>query len=174
MASDAIFLYTYKSFKRYKNVQPHWLSICLCLLLCLLVDCLIFLLVIFENFKIYSRYLFFVWYVVCIHFIPICCSYCSHIYMILLKRKVVNVGCSISHIFTYIMLWVLILRTVWESLDSQKFPPKVGFPGCSVIKNPPANAGDMGSIPGWRTSPGEGNGNPLEYSCSGNPMDRGA
>ena len=72
------------------------------------------------------------------------------------------------------MLWVLILRTVWESLDSQKFPPKVGFPGCSVIKNPPANAGDMGSIPGWRTSPGEGNGNPLVYSCSGNPMDRGA
>ena len=84
--------------------------------------------------------------------------------MILLKRKVVNVGCSISHIFTYIMLWVLILRTVWESLDSQKFPPKVGFPGCSVIKNPPANAedtGDAGSIPGSRRSPGGGNGNPL-------------
>ena len=114
---------------------------------------LVFLLVIFENFKIHSRYLFFVWYVVCIHFIPICCLYFSHIYIVLLKRKVVNVGCSISHIFTYIMLLVLILRTVWESLDSQKFPPKVGFPGCSVIKNPPANAGDMGSILGWGRSP---------------------
>ena len=43
-----------------------------------------------------------------------------------------------------------------------------------MIKNPPANAGDAGSIPGWGTSPGEGNGNPLWYSCLGNPMDRGA
>ena len=49
-----------------------------------------------------------------------------------------------------------------------------GFPGGSVVKNPPANAGDAGSIPGSRGSPGEGNGNPLQYSCLGNPMDRGA
>ena len=41
-------------------------------------------------------------------------------------------------------------------------------------KKPPANAGDMGSIPGWGRSPGGGNGNPLQYSCLGNPMDRGA
>ena len=41
-------------------------------------------------------------------------------------------------------------------------------------KNPPANAGDMGSIPGLGRSLGEGNGNPLQYSCMGNPMDRGA
>ena len=34
--------------------------------------------------------------------------------------------------------------------------------------------GDPGSIPGWRRSPGEGNGNPLQYSCLENPMDRGA
>ena len=34
-----------------------------------------------------------------------------------------------------------------------------------VVKNPPANAGDPGSIPGFRRSPGEGNGNPLQYSC---------
>ena len=47
------------------------------------------------------------------------------------------------------------------------------FPDGSVIKNPPANAADMGSIPGQR-SPKEGNGNPLQYSCLGNPMDRGA
>ena len=50
----------------------------------------------------------------------------------------------------------------------------MGFPGGSVIKNPPANAGDMGSIPGLEKSPGEGNGNQLQYSCLGNPMDRGA
>ena len=48
-----------------------------------------------------------------------------------------------------------------------------GFPDGSVVKNPPANAGDEGSIPGLGRSPGEGNGNPLQYSCLGNPMDRG-
>ena len=37
-----------------------------------------------------------------------------------------------------------------------------------------ANAGDTGSIPGWGRCPGEGNGNPLQYSCLGNPMDKGA
>ena len=50
----------------------------------------------------------------------------------------------------------------------------MGFPGGSVIKNLPANAGVTGSIPGSGWSPGEGNGNPLQYSCLGNPMDRGA
>ena len=43
-----------------------------------------------------------------------------------------------------------------------------------MIKNPPASAGDMGSIPGSGRSHGEGNGNPCQYSCLGNPMDRGA
>ena len=46
--------------------------------------------------------------------------------------------------------------------------------GGSVVNNPPANAGDMDLIPELRRSPGEGNGNPLQYSCLGNPMDRGA
>ena len=60
----------------------------------------------------------------------------------------------------------------------------MGFPGVSVIKNKtkqkqkqknmPANAGDVGSIPGLGRSPGEGNGNPLQYSSLENPMDRGA
>ena len=50
---------------------------------------------------------------------------------------------------------------------------KWGFPGGSVVKNPPANEGDVGLIPGSRRSPGKGNGNPLQYSCLGNPMDRG-
>ena len=49
-----------------------------------------------------------------------------------------------------------------------------GFPVGSVVKNPPANAGDSGSIPESRRSPGEGNGYPLQYSCLGNPMDRGS
>ena len=48
----------------------------------------------------------------------------------------------------------------------------MGFPGDSAVKNPPANAEDMGSIPGLGRSPREGNGNPLWYSCLRNPMDR--
>ena len=47
-----------------------------------------------------------------------------------------------------------------------------GFPGGSVVKNSPANAGDTGSIPGSRRSLEGGNGNPLQYSCLENPMDR--
>ena len=43
-----------------------------------------------------------------------------------------------------------------------------------MVKNPPANARDMGSIPGSGRYPGEVNGNPLQYSCLGNPMDREA
>ena len=49
-----------------------------------------------------------------------------------------------------------------------------GFPGGSVVKNLPTNAGDTGLIPGSGRSPGEGSGHPLQYSCPGNPMDRGA
>ena len=47
-----------------------------------------------------------------------------------------------------------------------------GFVGGSVVQNLLANAGDAGSIPGWGTSPGEGNGNPLQSSCLENSMDR--
>ena len=49
-----------------------------------------------------------------------------------------------------------------------------GFPGVSVVKNPPANAGDLGSFPGFGRSPGGGHGNPLQFSCLENPTDRGA
>ena len=48
------------------------------------------------------------------------------------------------------------------------------LPGRSEVKNPPANSEDMGSIPGLGRSPGERNGNPLQYSYLSNPMDRGA
>ena len=43
-----------------------------------------------------------------------------------------------------------------------------------MVKNPPANAGDSGLIPGLERSSRKGNGNPLQNSCLGNPMDRGA
>ena len=54
----------------------------------------------------------------------------------------------------------------------------MGFPDGTVVKNLPVNTGgdarDTGSIPGSGRSPGGGNGNLLQYSCLGNPMDRGA
>ena len=49
----------------------------------------------------------------------------------------------------------------------------MGFPGGSVVKNLPGNSGDIGLIPGLGGSPGKENGNPLQYSCLGDPMDRG-
>ena len=48
------------------------------------------------------------------------------------------------------------------------------LPSGSVLKNLPANAGDLGSIPGLGRSTGEENGNPFQYSCQRNPKDRGA
>ena len=49
-----------------------------------------------------------------------------------------------------------------------------GFPGGSVVKNLPENAGDMSLIPELGRVPGEGKGYPLQYSCLENPMNRGA
>ena len=50
----------------------------------------------------------------------------------------------------------------------------LGFPSGSEVKASACNVGDLGSIPGLGRSPGEGNGNPLQYSCLENPMDGGA
>ena len=50
----------------------------------------------------------------------------------------------------------------------------MGFPGGSLVKNSPANAGDARYITGSEISLGKGNSNPFQYSCLGNPMDRGA
>ena len=56
----------------------------------------------------------------------------------------------------------------------QARPDYWGFPGVSDGKESACNAGDPGLIPGLGRSPGEGNGNPLQHLCLGNPMDRGA
>ena len=66
---------------------------------------------------------------------------------------------------------------MWEVLSAlgNRYNLQIwGFLGDSVVKNLPANAGDVGSTPGSGISPGEGNGNPFQYPCLGNPMDRGA
>ena len=65
------------------------------------------------------------------------------------------------------------VRKVESSMQLKK-PRSLGFPGGSVVKNLPANAGDVGSIPGLGRSPGVGNGDQLQYSCLENFTDRGA
>ena len=60
------------------------------------------------------------------------------------------------------------------SCIQDKLVKYLGFPGGAEVKASSCNAGDLGSIPGWGRSPGEGNGNPLQYSCLENPMDGGA
>ena len=63
---------------------------------------------------------------------------------------------------------------VGESKNYSNVERVAGFPGGSAVRNTPANAGDMGSIPGLGRSPEEGNGHPLQHSCLENPMNRGA
>ena len=67
------------------------------------------------------------------------------------------------------MLLILYSGNVIEFLEI-----KPGFPGGSDGKESSCNVGDMGSIPGLGRSPGGGHGNPLQYSCLENPMDRAA
>ena len=65
----------------------------------------------------------------------------------------------------------------WTQLKRLGTRKKWASQAALVVKNLPANAGDIRDanlIPGWARSPGEGNGNPLQSSCLGNPMDRGA
>ena len=66
------------------------------------------------------------------------------------------------------MLFSIVAAPIYVSTNS------VGFHGSSDGKASAYNAGDPGSIPGSGRSPGEGNGNPLQYSCLKNSMDRGA
>ena len=64
-------------------------------------------------------------------------------------------------------------RDFYQLRDSLRITIMVQYNHGSVIKNPPDSTGDAGSIPGSGRSPGEGNGNPLQYSCLENPMDKG-
>ena len=68
----------------------------------------------------------------------------------------------------------ILLSTLLTALPCLLFSIIIRYPGGSEAKSPPADAGDLDSVPGSGRSPGEGNGNPLQYSCLGNPMDKGA
>ena len=98
--------------------------------------------------------------------------------------------CDMASQVLLLLLLLLLLShfsRVWlcatPKTAAHQAPPSLGFSrqehwsGLLVVNNPLANAGevrDTGSIPGSGTSPGEGNGNPFQYSCQENPMDRGA
>ena len=73
-------------------------------------------------------------------------------------QKIRNFPC---HLLVRVRKIFLLLGMLW-------------FPGGSEVKESACNSGDLGSIPGWGRSPGEGNGKPLQYSCMENPMDGGA
>ena len=89
----------------------------------------------------------------------------QHLFMSLYARPLLN-----------FFFWLI----VWENWNLEEkgtvrsWDPLASFPGGSVVKNLPPNAGDAGSIPGLGRSPGEENGNPLQYSCLGNLMGREA
>ena len=88
-----------------------------------------------------------------------------------------------AHLFKVYISCLYIQHAELYSITPQKTPyhlaltpilPMRGFPHSSVGRESACNAGDPASIPGSGRSPGEGNGNPLQYSCLENPMDRGA
>ena len=87
------------------------------------------------------------------------CEYLSICYIHRWKFMLFSVAVCIFLVGLFFLVEVYL---IWTSLVAQS------------IKNPPANVRDVGSIPGSRRSPGEGHGNPLQYSCLGNLMDRGA
>ena len=64
-------------------------------------------------------------------------------------------------------------RKLYHKLEVTNFN-KEGFPHCSIGKESTYNTGELGSVPRSERSPEGGNGNPLQYSCLENPMDRGA
>ena len=77
-----------------------------------------------------------------------------------------------QHLFPHPQPLEIVLS--FTSMSSALLELTMGFPGGSEVKASACSAGDLGSIPGLGRSPGEGNGNLLQYSCLKNPMDRRA
>ena len=82
-------------------------------------------------------------------------------------------------VYFNMIMWQTLIKTIFYNacLIAYVYKQAWGFPGGSVVKNPPANTGgtgDEGLIPGSGRNPGEGNGNLLQYFCLENPMGRGA
>ena len=96
----------------------------------------------------------------------------NHCLTILLKAAVFPQHIHILAFSVCLSLPITVL--CFAEKKKKLYSATLGFSGGSMVKNPPANAEDMGLIPGLGRSPGVGNGNPLQYSCLTNPMGRGA
>ena len=92
------------------------------------------------------------------------------------NRKRVNIFCGVCTKIAEFQFCFLVSETPHgdSHFGLNLFLHAKGFPHSSVGTESACNAGDLGSIPGSGRSPGEGNGNPLQYSCLENPMDREA
>ena len=93
------------------------------------------------------------------------------------KKKIQIIIPCFAYICFYICKNILSILSVLSSFRrhlSIHYPLLKSFSGGVAVKNPPGTAGEAGLIPGWGRSPGEGNGYPLQYSCLGDLMDRGA
>ena len=97
----------------------------------------------------------------------------------------IYVSTHILNMFAHVSPYAYVCVCIWQGTCTHNALDDIGihlnvhasFPGGSLIKNPPATAGDgrdVGLIPGLGRSPGEGNGNPLQYLCLRNFMDREA
>ena len=82
--------------------------------------------------------------------------------------------CHVNEIIQYVCICLFSLDIMLETLPFCRVICIYGFTSGSAVKIPPANPGDSDWIPGSGRSPRAGNGNPLQYSCLENPMDRGA
>ena len=80
---------------------------------------------------------------------------------------------SCAHFYEFFVLFCFFHIVLYQLFKYLGGARGKGFPGGSEVKASDSNAGDLGSIPGSGRSPGEGNGNPLQYSCLENLMDRG-
>ena len=128
----------------------------------------------------------------CLHrlkFVPraklmlIICLFSHPFYVFHLSQHFICRGC-LHHLEFWALVILLLSGHRWHlvlfllSVDMRMFRQVqyawlFHIQGGSAVKNLPAKAGDVGSVPGSRRSPGEGNDNPLQYSCLGNLMDRG-
>ena len=104
----------------------------------------------------------------------------NSIQLIVLRRNISKYN-KITKLSAHWVTWsIMNLRPIKRLLQEQNDVlwtykvVKLGFPHSSIGKNSSCNAGDLGLIPGSGRSSGEGNGNPLQYSCLENPMDKGA
>ena len=106
------------------------------------------------------------------------CGWCGNLWWYLSYSKHLILDCIIVTCINICILkkWNHFLHITYLKIFFARAHYFLGFPSGSAGKNPPAKAGDardMGLIPGLGRSTGEGNGNPLQYSCLENPMDRG-